>query len=300
MTHNTTNTNPTHNNNVSADKPSTVDAIKEKAAAVVGKLTGKHHTDDHTKDHHHHDTTTGAHTHDTTSAHTHDVTGAHTHGTTGAHTHNPTGAHTHDATGAHTHDATGTYTHDATGTRHLAGANVVAVPSAAPTAVHSTGAGITSGGNVAPPGATQGTTGLASATTQPLNHQNQHHHVHDANTTGVHNNHHHDHHQGTGGMATTAAGAHGINQTHPTAPVGAHLPGTGTGAHHPGATAPLGTGTHGTHATGAATGTHHGTQNVGGVDPNRVEATIDEVTSRLVGAPGDPNNLDPAHIKPTM
>ncbi|KAG0372133.1 hypothetical protein BGX24_000690 [Mortierella sp. AD032] len=250
MTHNTTNTTPTHNNNVSADKPSTVDTIKEKAAAVVNKLTGKHHTDDHhTKDNHHHDTATGTHTHDAT------------------------GTHTHDATGTHTHNATGAQTHDATGTRHTAGTIVGAVPHAASAAVHSTGAGITSGGNIAPPGATQGTAGLVAAATQPLNHQNQHHHVHDATTTDIHNNHHHDHNHGVGGLTTTAPGVHGNNQTHPTAPAGAHLPGTGTGAHQPGVT-----GTHGTHNVGAT----------------------DNVTSRLVGTHGDPNNLDPVHIKPTM
>ncbi|KAF9913177.1 hypothetical protein EC991_003637 [Linnemannia zychae] len=258
MTHNT-NT-PTHNNNVSADKPSTVEAIKEKASAVVNKLTGKHHTTDthgHGKDHHDPTHTTGTHAHDTT------------HGTHGTHT---------------------------------AGTNVGADPHAASAAVHSTGAGITSGGNIAPPGATQGTAGLTAAAIQPSGHQNQQHnatHLHDATTTGVHNNHHHNH--GAGGMATTAGAtgaaaeaahlkhAHGNNQTHPTVPGGAHLPGT--------------TGMHGTHGTHDPTGAHTGaTQNIGGLNPGRVEATIDEVSHRLVGAQGhgDPNNIDPAHIKPTM
>ncbi|KAG0069368.1 hypothetical protein BGZ89_002990, partial [Linnemannia elongata] len=52
MSHNTNP--PTHNTNISPDKPSTVETIKEKASAVIDKITGKHHTEGtHGHDHHH-------------------------------------------------------------------------------------------------------------------------------------------------------------------------------------------------------------------------------------------------------
>jgi hypothetical protein len=35
-------------------------------------------------------------------------------------------------------------------------------------------------------------------------------------------------------------------------------------------------------------------------NPNKAEAFAKDVTSRLVGQTGDPNNLEAAHIKPTM
>ncbi|KAF9300896.1 hypothetical protein BGZ91_009696, partial [Linnemannia elongata] len=120
MSHNT-NT-PTHNTNISADKPSTVETIKEKASAVIDKITGKHHTEGtHGHDHHH----------DNKDHHL----GESAVPTTGTHT-GPVGTHTGtDTTGTHT-GPMGT---------HTGAAHTGAVPSAAPTATHSTGAGITSG-----------------------------------------------------------------------------------------------------------------------------------------------------------
>jgi len=240
---------------------------------VVGKITGKHHTDSThgTNDHHHHGDpnvthTTGTHTTGATGAPTGAHTGAHT-GATGAHTGVPTGA-----TGAHTGHV-GTHT----------GASV---PGAAPTAVHSTGAGITSGGNVAPPAAThaQGThgthgTGLAgAAATQPLNHQ------HNPNL----------HH---GGMTTNPASNNASEETK-----AAFNQGIDIGTRHPerldqavnDATV---------HMIGhqpneqAAINT---TANIIARDPTKADAFADDVAARLVGKPGDPNNLDAAHIKPTM
>ncbi|KAF9126741.1 hypothetical protein BG015_004637 [Linnemannia schmuckeri] len=265
MTHHT-NT-PTHNNNVSADKPSTVETIKEKASAVVGKLTGKHHTDSaHGHDHHadkdhHHGDNTGTHT-----------TGTHTTGATGAHT-GPVGTHT--------------------GAAHAG-----AIPGAAPTATHSTGAGITAGGNVVPPVPTHGvagthdthgvagthdthggthvphSTGLAgTAATQPLNHQ-------------------HNQHQGA--MSTTNAATadvrHDIAKVADTA---YHHPEKVDQAVHDASVNLVG------HQPSNQTA-NAATADVIANDPNKADAFAKDVTSRLVGQPGDPNNLEAAHIKPTM
>ncbi|KAF9933407.1 hypothetical protein FBU30_005616 [Linnemannia zychae] len=287
MAHNTDTS--VHNPNVSPDKPSAIETIKEKATAVINKITGKHHTDSshehdqhhHTipvKDQHHPDNTThtgatGAHTSaigthtggigdhtgavnvhtGTTDTHT-GATGTHT-GTTDTHT-SATGTHT-GAKGVHT-GTTGDHTGDTGAHTSTVGSQTGATgvtPGAAPTAVHFTGASITSGGNVAPPSATHashhdthgtyGTTGLAGATTQPLNHQHSPAHAH-------------------GGIATTTdATAGGI-----TPPEAAQQK----------------------QAFG----------NNADVDPASAVATVEDVTSRLVGKPGDPNNLDPAHTKPTM
>ncbi|KAG0316159.1 hypothetical protein BGZ97_007321 [Linnemannia gamsii] len=292
MTHNTTSTTPTHNNNVSADKPSTVGVIKEKAAAVIDMITGKHHTDDTHGTHgqHHHG--------DPNVTHTTGATGAHT-GTTGAHT-GPVGTHT----GA-VHPTTGG-----------------ALPAAAPTAVPSTGAGITTGGNIAPPAAThaqgthaqgthaqgiQGThgTGLAGATaTQPLNYQyNQSHpagkvgHQDDSNTAGGVQN------QPRGGMATSAA-----TNTNPIDPSvadetkAAFMKGIDIGTRHPervdqavqeATTRMVG------HQPNEQTALN-ATANAVANDPRKADVFTDDVAARLVGEPGDPNNLEAAHIKPTM
>ncbi|KAF9281308.1 hypothetical protein BGZ88_011683, partial [Linnemannia elongata] len=132
MSHNTNP--PTHNTNISADKPSTVETIKEKASAVIDKITGKHHTEGtHGHDHHH----------DNKDHHL----GESAVPTTGTHT-GPVGTHTGTTTAG---------THTGPMGTHTGAAHTGAVPSAAPTATHSTGAGITSGGNIAPPAATHGT-----------------------------------------------------------------------------------------------------------------------------------------------
>ncbi|KAF8943176.1 hypothetical protein BGZ47_005702 [Haplosporangium gracile] len=282
MTHHT-NT-PTHNNNVSADKPSTVETIKEKAAAVVGKLTGGHHGHHADKDHHHGDST------------------AHT---TGTHT---TGTHNTGATGAHT-GSVGT---------HTGAAHAGAIPGAAPTATHSTGAGITTGGNIAPPAATQGVASTYGA----------------QGATGTH---------GTQGVAGTH-GTHDIAGTHGThGTQGTHIP-HGTGIAGAAATQPLNH-QHNQHQgamanTNAVTAdtrrdiakvadtayrhpekvdqaVHDASVNLVGHqpnsqianaatadaianNPNKADAFAKDVTSRLVGQPGDPNNLDAGHTKPTM
>ncbi|KAG0298048.1 hypothetical protein BGZ96_003316 [Linnemannia gamsii] len=265
MTHNTTTT-PTHNNNVSNDKPSTVEAIKEKAAAVVGKITGKHHTDNThgTNDQHHHGDPNVTHT-TGTGTHT-GATGAHT-GATGTHT----GPHT-GVTGAHTGHA-GTHT----------GAPV---PGAAPTAVHSTGAGITSGGNTAPPAAThaQGThgthgTGLAgAAATQPLNHQHNPNLQHGGMTTNTGNP--------AAAAETKAAFDKGVD-------IGTRHPERLDQAVHDATIDMVGRQPNEQAAFNA-------TANTVAHDPRKADAFTDNVAARLVGKPGDPNNLEAAHIKPTM
>ncbi|KAF9128518.1 hypothetical protein BGX30_014290, partial [Mortierella sp. GBA39] len=157
MTHNTNA--PTYNNNISADKPSAVEQIKDKASAVLGKLTGKHYTDG-THDH--------DHLHDNKDHPLHDDNAVHTTGTHTAGTHTgPVGTQT-DPVGTQT-GPVGTQT-DPVGTQtgpvgtqtgpvgtQTGAAYTGAVPGAVPTATHSTGAGITSGGNNAPPAAAYGT-----------------------------------------------------------------------------------------------------------------------------------------------